>query len=208
VEDNMRVTSLVLAAAAALLACAPLRAQTAAPDAPAMAEEAAPSSAPQDPAPPPSVTEDAAPPPPAAAAPPVAQQAVPQPAAGRFIFSRVDGGILRLDSVSGQVTLCSQRSAGWACQAVPEERAAFDSEVARLKAEVDSLKAEIAVLRAPAQPPRPPAELSPHANENKSGVLKLPTEEDIKWARAQIERVWRQFVDMVTDFQKDVERKG
>ena len=142
-------------------------------------------------------------------APPAAtQEAAPPAATGRFIFSRVDGGILRLDSLSGQVSLCAQRGAGWACEAVPEERAAFDNEVARLKAEVDSLKTEIAALRTPAVPPRPPAELAPRAEGGKIGGLKLPTDEDIKWARAAIEKVWRQFVDMVADFQKDVQRKG
>lgn len=179
----MRVMSFAVAAGAALLACGPLYAQAPAPDVP------------------PAVSQDAA--------PPVAtQDAAPPAATGRFIFSRVDGGILRLDSLSGQVALCSQRSAGWACQAVAEERAAFDSEVARLKAEVDGLKTEIAALRAPTVPPRPPAELSPQANDSKSSMLKLPTDEDIKWARAAIEKVWRQFVDMVADFQKDAQRKG
>ncbi len=175
--------NLAIAAGAALLACGPLRAQTPAADVP------------------PAVTQDTA--------PPVAtQDAAPPAATGRFIFSRVDGGILRLDSLSGQVALCSQRSAGWTCQAVAEERAAFDSEVARLKAEVDSLKTEIAALRAPAVPPRPPAELSPPGSDSKSSGLKLPTDEDLKWARAVIEKVWRQFVDMVADFQKDAQRKG
>jgi hypothetical protein len=191
-DQNMRATSLVIAAGAALLAGGPLRAQIAAPDVPPAAT--------QDTAPP-AATQDAAP-------PAATQNAAPPPATGRFIFSRVDGGILRLDSLSGQVTLCSQHSTGWACQAVPEERAAFDSEVARLKAEVDRLKTEIAALRAPVAPPRPPAELSPHGNDSKNSVLKLPTDEDIKWARAVIEKVWRQFVDMVADFQKDVQRKG
>jgi hypothetical protein len=188
----MRATCLVIAAAATVLACGPLRAQTPPAVTQPAAEDAAPPAAPPIPE----------------AAPPAAPDAPPPPATGRFIFSRVDGGIMRLDSLSGQVSLCSQRSAGWACQAVAEERAAFDSEVARLKAELDSLKTEIAALRAPPVAPRPPAALSPRASENKTSVLKLPTDEDIKWARAAIERVWRQFVDMVTDFQKDVQRKG
>ena len=106
-DQNMRATSLVIAAGAALLAGGPLRAQTAAPDVPPAAT--------QDTAPP-AATQDAAP-------PAATQNAAPPPATGRFIFSRVDGGILRLDSLSGQVTLCSQHSTGWACQAVPETRA-------------------------------------------------------------------------------------
>lgn len=126
----------------------------------------------------------------------------------RYAFSRVDGGFLRFDSVSGQVAMCSQRSTGWVCQAVPDDRAALDSEIARLQGEVTQLKAEVAALRPPLGPPRPPAELAPRSDGTKSGGLKLPTDEDIKWARAAIENIWRQFVDMVAEFQKDMQRKS
>ncbi len=126
----------------------------------------------------------------------------------RYAFSRVDGGFLRFDSVSGQVAMCSQLSTGWACQAVPDDRAAFDNEIARLQGEVTQLKSEVAALRTPPEPPRPPAELAPRNDSAKSGGLKLPTDEDIKWARAAIENIWRQFVDMVAEIKKDIQRKG
>jgi hypothetical protein len=129
-------------------------------------------------------------------------------ATARYAFSRVDGGFLRFDSVSGQVALCSQRSAGWACQAVPDDRAALDNEIARLQGELTQLKSEIAALRGPAEPPRPQADLAPRKDGAAAGGLKLPTDDDIKWARAAIEKVWRQFVDMVAEFQKDIQRKG
>ena len=130
-------------------------------------------------------------------------------APARFSFNRVDGGFLRLDSVSGQVALCSQREVGWTCQAVPEDRVALDNEIARLQDRVTALQTEIAALRAPPAPPRPPADLAPRGEgDANSGALKLPTDDDIKWARAAIEKLWRQFVDMVADFQKDLRRKG
>ena len=145
---------------------------------------------------------------------PAAPLAAPKDAAApeapaRYSFNRVEGGFLRLDSVSGQVALCSQREAGWTCQAVPDDRAALDSEIARLQERVTALQSEIATLRAPLVPPRPPADLVPRGeSDNKSGGLKLPTDDDIKWARAAIEKMWRQFVDMVADLQKDMRRKG
>lgn len=139
----------------------------------------------------------------------VAKDAAAPEAPARFSFNRVDGGFLRLDSVTGQVALCSQRDAGWTCQAVPEDRAALDSEIARLQDRVTALQSEIAALRAPPAPPRPPADLVPRGEgDAKTGALKLPTDDDIKWARAAIERLWRHFVDMVADFQKDMQRKG
>jgi len=137
---------------------------------------------------------------------PAAKDAAAPEAPARFSFNRVDGGFLRLDSVTGQVALCSHRDAGWTCQAVPEDRAALDSEIARLQDRVTALQSEIAGLRAP---PRPPADLAPRGEgDSKSGALKLPSDDDIKWARAAIEKLWRHFVDMVADFQKDMQRKG
>ena len=62
----------------------------------------------------------------------------------RFAFNRVDGGFLRLDNQTGQIAFCSPHAVGWACQAVPEDRAALEKEIARLQAEVASLKAEVA----------------------------------------------------------------
>jgi hypothetical protein len=139
---------------------------------------------------------------------PPANPETPQGQQARYSFNRVDGGFLRLDGVSGQVALCSQRSAGWACETVPEERAAFETEIARLQREVTQLKSEVAALRTPVEPPRPPADLAPRPNDAKSGGFKLPTDEDIKWARAAIQNIWRQFVDMVADMQKDLQRKS
>ena len=84
-----------------------------------------------------------------AAWPAVAQEPPKDAPPARYTFNRVDDGFLRLDAVSGQVTICNQRPAGWACQAVPEDRAALEKEIARLQDEVTSLKSEVATLREP-----------------------------------------------------------
>jgi hypothetical protein len=71
------------------------------------------------------------------------QQAQPQPPESgdsRFAFHRIDNGFLRLDLRTGAVAACSQQPAGWTCVLAPEERAAFDSEIARLQRENAVLK--------------------------------------------------------------------
>jgi cell division protein FtsB len=123
----------------------------------------------------------------------LAQDSTPPTAALRYSFNRVDDGFLRLDNSSGQVAFCSPHTVGWACQAVPEDRAALEKEIARLADEVTSLKTEIAGLRAPLLPPRPPAK---------------QLREDIDRARVAIEYAWRRLVDMIMNFQKDMMRKG
>lgn len=146
--------------------------------------------------------------------PPV--EATPQPepakeplpaATGRFSFAPAEGGYLRLDSATGQMSFCSQRTAGWACQLVPEDRAALDAEIARLQAEVGRLKAETAKTDlGKAEPPRPQAELAPRSGQDES-QLRFPTREEMEKARAALERAWRHMVDMIYDFQKDVMKK-
>jgi len=145
-------------------------------------------------------------PPPAAQSdtPPSSPKDVPAAPGGRFSFKRVEGGFLRLDSQTGQVALCSARVAGWACEMVPEDRAALDKEIGRLQDEVTDLKQQLAAVHEP-PPPRPPADLSPPA-EKRDDAAQL--REDMDRARSAFENAWRRLVDMIVNFQKDMMRKG
>lgn len=129
------------------------------------------------------------------------------PAPARYTFNRVDDGFLRLDNVSGQVTICRQHSVGWACQAVPEDRTALEGEIARLQNEVAGLKSEIAALREPPPPPRPPADLSPPPPPPRHDDA-VQLREDMQRARVAIENAWRRIVETIVNFQKDMLHKG
>jgi hypothetical protein len=69
-----------------------------------------------------------------------AQDAVPPSEDGRFTFHKADGGYLRLDGKSGEVSTCSRHEAGWVCAVVPAERAAYEAEIARLTRDNAALK--------------------------------------------------------------------
>src|SRR5689334_18683753 len=71
---------------------------------------------------------------------PAAQAETPETEDNRYQFNRVEDGYLRLDLKTGQVSLCSRRPVGWSCQSVPDDRAAYDSEIARLQGENAALK--------------------------------------------------------------------
>jgi hypothetical protein len=153
----------------------------------------------------PAVTETAPPEPLRAPATADSAPALPPPAApSRYSFDRVDGGFLRLDGASGQIAFCGPRTVGWTCQAVPEDRAALEREIARLQDEVAALKADLAALR---EPPRPPGELAPPPKTGEPKI-KLPSSGDIERARAVIEDAWRRLVDMIDALHKDIMRKG
>lgn len=136
---------------------------------------------------------------------PPAGTAPPAPEA-RWSFKRVDDGFVRLDNETGQVAHCTPRNAGWACQAVPEDRAALEKQIARLQGEVAALKKEIAALRAAPPLPPPPPEQGPGVS------LRMPTQQDIARARDYVadtlSSTWRQLVQMIMQFQQDVLRKG
>jgi hypothetical protein len=183
----MRISTLVIAAA---LGCAATGALAQAQDVPNAPDAQAPQNSPIPASPPNANT---------------VPEGAPPNAPSRYTFNRVDDGYLRLDNNSGQIAFCSPHSVGWACQAVPEDRAALEKEIARLQDEVASLKKEVATLREPPPPPRPPAELSP-APKNGDDAAKL--REDIERARAAIENAWRRLVEMIVNFQKDMMRKG
>ena len=61
----------------------------------------------------------------------------------RYTFNRADDGYLRLDGRTGQVSLCTRRTVGWACQTVADERSALEAEIARLQNENVALKREL-----------------------------------------------------------------
>lgn len=135
-------------------------------------------------------------------------QTVPsQPNSGRYRFDRVADSFMRLDTVSGEVSICGERSAGWACEVVPEDRAALDNEIGRLQNEVIALKAEIAALREPPPRPRPPAGLTPRAKDS-DVTDKIQVQDDIERARAAVTYAWRRLVDMLVGFKNDVMKRS
>ncbi len=77
------------------------------------------------------------------AAPALAKSAAAESGAARYMFSRVEGGFLRLDTETGRVALCGPQTVGWACLALPEDRAVLENEIARLRRENGLLKQDL-----------------------------------------------------------------
>jgi len=111
----------------------------------------------------------------------------------RYQFNRVEDGYLRLDLKTGQVSLCSRRPVGWACQSVPDDRAAYDSEIARLQGENAALKK--AMLDRGQSLPGGVTSDAPAARGDRD--LKLPSHADVDRMVTAVEKVWRRLVEML-----------
>ena len=134
----------------------------------------------------------------------VAQAQGPESDDTRYQFNRVEDGYLRLDLKTGQVALCNRRTVGWSCLAVPDDRAALDSEIARLQTENAALKKALLDRGLPL--PGGVKSETPVARNGDSD-LKLPSNADIDRVMAAVERVWRRLVEMIVNLQRDVLKK-
>ena len=128
-------------------------------------------------------------------APAAHAQSAPESENGRFSFSPVSDGMLRLDTRSGQVSLCARKDAGWACSAVPDERSALESEIARLQRENGAMKKDMVARGLPL-----PAGVSGSASDKQRELnvtVPLPSDAEIDRVMTAFEKMWRRIVEMV-----------
>ena len=118
----------------------------------------------------------------------------------RFTFHRTDDGYLRLDGRSGQVSICTRRTSGWVCQAVADERAVLEIEIARLQGDNASLKKELLSRKLPL-PSGIKADAPVRTEEPR---VQLPSDAELNRIMAFVEKVWKRMVEMVVTTQKDM----
>jgi hypothetical protein len=148
-------------------------------------------------------------------------ESMPDSENGRYTLSPVADGVIRLDTRTGTVSTCNNSGTGWACYAVPDERAALDAEIGRLQADNDKLKAELAA-REPAVGGKTdealpksdslnktePKAAEPKAADGKRKIeIPLPSDQEMDRVVSFLERAWRRLMDMANRMQKDVSGK-
>ena len=144
-------------------------------------------------------------------------QTAPDAENGRYTLAPIADGMLRLDTRTGAVSTCSNSSAGWACYAVPDERAALDAEIGRLQADNERLRTQLAERDAPvtgkiedALPKSDPLKKPepPKVAEGERKIeIPLPSDRDMDRMMAFLEKAWRRLVEMASRMQKDVSGK-
>jgi hypothetical protein len=135
---------------------------------------------------------------------------------GRYALSPVTDGVIRLDTRTGAVSTCTNNGTGWACYAVPDERAALDAEIGRLQDDNEKLKAQLAarepVVTGKIDEPLPKADslkkAEPKVAEAERKIeIPLPSDRDVDRVMSFLEQAWRRLIDMASRMQKDVTGK-
>jgi hypothetical protein len=148
-------------------------------------------------------------------------ESIPDSENGRYALSPVADGVIRLDTRAGTVSTCNNSGTGWACYAVPDERAALDAEIGRLQADNEKLKAELAAREPPVdgktdealpksdslKKTEPKTAESKAADSGRKIEIPLPSDQDIDRVVSFLERAWRQLMEMANRMQKDVSGK-
>ncbi|MER9231887.1 hypothetical protein NKI56_07250 [Mesorhizobium sp. M0622] len=106
----------------------------------------------------------------------------------RYRLEKSANGYVRMDTQTGAMSLCEERSGQLVCKMAADERAAFQGEVDRLQSSVKALDERVAKL-----------ENSLAARFEST----LPSEEDFNKTMGYMERFLRSFMDIVKDMDKD-----
>jgi hypothetical protein len=125
----------------------------------------------------------------------------------RYSFHRTKEGLVRLDSRTGEVAQCGWNGTVWSCKPVPEERAALESEIARLAQENAALKKVLLSHGLDL-----PSGVKPDAQASKEPEAapseKPPAEAELDRAITFMKKVWRRLVEMMVDLQREMQRKS
>ena len=130
-------------------------------------------------------------------------QTTPDSENGRYSSYPLADGVVRLDTRTGQMSRCNRNDSGWACTAIPDERAALEAEIARLQDQNVKLKKELLTRGLPVPEISRPSIAKPEALE-----LNLPSDADVDKILSFFEKVWRRLFEIARTVQKDADKKN
>jgi hypothetical protein len=118
-----------------------------------------------------------------------AQALSQEPGANRFAMEKTESGFVRMDTVTGEMSICTENAGQLVCRLAADERRAFEETLSDLSARVANLEQRLDAVA-------PPAE--------SSGI---PDEAELDRALGAMEKVMRRFFGMVEGLQKEFDDK-
>jgi hypothetical protein len=112
-------------------------------------------------------------------------------AADRYTMEKTEDGYVRLDTQTGEMSVCRQEGAELVCRVSADERKALEDEIDRLGTRLGDVEKRLTAL-----------ESSPYL---KPGEL-LPSEEDLEQSLDTAEKFFRRFMEVMRDIEKDATR--
>ncbi|MCO5160444.1 MAG: hypothetical protein M9939_04870 [Mesorhizobium sp.] len=103
----------------------------------------------------------------------------------RYTLEKTPQGYVRMDTRSGEMSLCSERAGQLVCRLAADERSAWQDELDRLARRLDEVEKRLAVL------------------ENSPPQDALPTDEQFEQSLSFMEKFFRRFIDIVKDLEEE-----
>ncbi len=100
---------------------------------------------------------------------------------GRYVMQRADDGFVRLDTQTGEMSLCRQQDEQFVCRMSADDRRALEAEIGLLEDRIARLEAEIA--------------------DRGDG---LPSEDEIDRTMGIMENMMRRFLGVIEEFENEL----
>jgi len=116
----------------------------------------------------------------------------------RYRLEKTPEGYVRMDTRTGEMSLCQERSGELVCRMAADERTAFQDELERLQSDMDALEVRLTEVNALEE------RIVKLENSLAARVEKtLPTEEDFNRTMSYMERFFRGFMGIVKDLESE-----
>ena len=105
----------------------------------------------------------------------------------RYTLQRTDDGYVRMDKMTGAMSICTERSGQLVCKLAADEREALQADMEEMQDRLDGLEKRLAALETGRQ----------------DAVGGLPTEDEFEKSLSYMERFFRSFMGIVREFERE-----
>ncbi len=106
----------------------------------------------------------------------------------RYRLEKTDNGYVRMDTQTGAMSLCEERSGQLVCKLAADERDAYQDQIEQLQNSLKALEDRVSALEKGRIAMPPPG---------------LPSEEEFEKGMGYMERFFRRFMGIVKDFENE-----